>query len=148
MESVKLALMKRIEEAMPEVRIDEDYGQLESQEDQYPVVFPCVLVGMGDTEWLPMANRPGIQQGKTSVTLKLAIDCYDDTSFTSGTYGKVRERRQMDLKLYKTLQRFKSARCATPLVRVKSRDYALPGYVKVFETTYAFTINDNSGQSL
>ena len=24
----------------------------------------------------------------------------------------------------------------------------LPGYVKVFETTYAFTINDNSGQSL
>ena len=72
MESVKLALMKRIEEAMPEVRIDEDYGQLESQEDQYPVVFPCVLVGMGDTEWLPMANRPGIQQGKTSVTLKLS----------------------------------------------------------------------------
>ena len=54
----------------------------------------------------------------------------------------------MDLKLYKTVQRFKSARCATPLVRVKSRDYALPGYVKVFETTYAFTINDNSGQSL
>lgn len=47
MESVKLALMKRIEEAMPEVRIDEDYGQLESQEDQYPVVFPCVLIGMG-----------------------------------------------------------------------------------------------------
>ena len=77
MESVKLALMKRIEEAMPEVRIDEDYGQLESQEDQYPVVFPCVLIGMGDTEWQPMANRPGIQQGKTSVTLKLAIDCYD-----------------------------------------------------------------------
>lgn len=74
MESVKLALMKRIEEAMPEVRIDEDYGQLESQEDQYPVVFPCVLIGMGDTEWQPMASRPGIQQGKTSVTLKLAID--------------------------------------------------------------------------
>ena len=68
MESVKLALMKRIEEAMPEVRIDEDYGQLESQEDQYPVVFPCVLIGMGDTEWQPMASRPGIQQGKTSVT--------------------------------------------------------------------------------
>ena len=85
MESVKLALMKRIEEAMPEVRIDEDYGQLESQEDQYPVVFPCVLVGMGDTEWLPMANRPGIQQGKTSVTLKLAIDCYDDTHVGSTT---------------------------------------------------------------
>ena len=59
MESVKLALMKRIEEAMPEVHIDEDYGQLESQTDQYPVVFPCVLIGMGDTEWQPMANRPG-----------------------------------------------------------------------------------------
>ena len=92
MESVKLALMKRIEEAMPEVRIDEDYGQLESQEDQYPVVFPCVLIGMGDTEWQPMANRPGVQQGKTSVTLKLAIDCYDDTHIGSTTEEDRRAR--------------------------------------------------------
>ena len=59
MESVKLALMKRIEEAMPEVRIDEDYGQLESQEDQYPVVFPCVLIGMGDTDGQPSRNTAG-----------------------------------------------------------------------------------------
>ena len=33
---------------MPELSlIDEDYGQLEmgAEEDQYPVTFPCVLIG-------------------------------------------------------------------------------------------------------
>ena len=118
MESVKLALMKRIEEAMPEVRIDEDYGQLESQEDQYPVVFPCVLIGMGDTEWQPMANRPGVQQGKTSVTLKLAIDCYDDTHIGSTTEEKIAERER------------------------RSAEYALGGGVKVYEVTFEYLVRE------
>ena len=80
--------------------------------------------------------------------MRLAIDCYDDTSFASGTYDKIRERRKLDTRLYKILKRFKGAQNATPLVRIKSRDYALPGYIKVFETTYAFTINDTTGQML
>ena len=34
--------------------IDEDYGQLEALqngEDQYPVTFPCVLIGIPETLW-------------------------------------------------------------------------------------------------
>lgn len=149
MEEIFTNIMERIAGGMPELSlIDEDYGQLEmsAEEDRYPVTFPCVLIGNIDAEWRDQGL--GNQKGAALITVRLAVDCYDDTSFESGTYDKIKDRRQMDLKLYKTLQRFKSARCATPLVRVKSRDYALPGYVKVFETTYAFTINDNSGQSL
>ena len=147
MEEIFINIMERIAGGMPELSlIDEDYGQLEmsAEEDRYPVTFPCVLIGNIDADWRDQGL--GNQKGAALITVRLAVDCYDDTSFESGTYDKIKDRRQMDLKLYKTLQRFKSARCATPLVRVKSRDYALPGYVKVFETTYAFTINDNSGQ--
>jgi hypothetical protein len=149
MDEIFINIMERIAGNMPDLSlIDEDYGQLEmsAEEDKYPVTFPCVLIGNIDADWRDLGL--GNQKGAALITVRLAIDCYDDTSFASGTYDKVRVRRQMDRKLYKVLQRFKSSQCATPLVRVKSRDYALPGYVKVFETTYAFNINDNSGQSL
>lgn len=149
MDEIFINIMERIAGNMPDLSlIDEDYGQLEmsAEEDKYPVTFPCVLIGNIDADWRDLGL--GNQKGAALITVRLAIDCYDDTSFASGTYDKVRVRRQMDRKLYKVLQRFKSSQCATPLVRVKSRDYALPGYIKVFETTYAFNINDNSGQSL
>ena len=48
MEEIFIAIMERIAEKMPELSyIDEDYGQLEmgAEEDQYPVTFPCVLIG-------------------------------------------------------------------------------------------------------
>lgn len=149
MDEIFINIMERIAACMPDLSlIDEDYGQLEmsAEDDSYPVTFPCVLIGNIDADWRDLGL--GNQKGAALITVRLALDCYDDSSFGSGTYDKVRDRRQMDLKLYKTLNRFKSARCATPLVRVKSRDYVLPGYIKVFETSYAFTINDNTGQSL
>lgn len=149
MDEIFINIMERIAACMPDLSlIDEDYGQLEmsAEDDSYPVTFPCVLIGNIEADWRDLGL--GNQKGTALITVRLAIDCYDDSSFGSGTYDKVRRRRQWDLKLYKTLNRFKSARCATPLVRVKSRDYVLPGYIKVFETSYAFTINDNTGQSL
>lgn len=149
MDEIFINIMERIAGSMPEISlIDEDYGQLEmsAEEDHNPVTFPCVLIGNIDIDWRDQGL--GNQKGAATITVRLAIDCYDDTSFASGTYDKIKERLQMDQKLYKTLQRFKSAQCATPLVRVKSRDYVLPRYIKVFERTYAFNINDNSGQSL
>ena len=76
--------------------------------------------------------------------MRLAIDCYHDTSHASGTYEKVRERQQNANKLYQTLQCLQCSENASPLVREKSREYALPGYIKVFETTFSFTLHDES----
>lgn len=142
MESVKLALMKRIKEAMPEAYIDEDYGQLESQEDQYPVVFPCVLIGMGDTEWQQMANRPAIQQGKTSVTLKLAIDCYDDTHVGSTTEDKIAEREQMAGRLFRAAQGMRLSQKMTELDRRRSTEYTLGDGIKVYEVTFEYLVRE------
>ncbi len=116
MEEIFINIMKRVATLMPELLlVDEDYGQLEmsAEEDHYPVTFPCVLIGGIDTDWRDQGL--GSQKGAALITLRLAVDCYDDTSFASGTYDKVKERRQLDQKLYKTLNRFKSTQCATPL---------------------------------
>ena len=140
MESVKLALMNRIKEEMPEVYIDEDYGQLESQDDQYPVVFPCVLISTGDTEWTSMANRLSIQRGHASVKLKLAINCYDDTHIGSTTEGKITEREQTVERLVKAIQGVKVLPRTTELDRKRSSDYTLGGGIKVYEETFEYHV--------
>lgn len=145
MEEIFIAIMEHIAETMPELSyIDEDYGQLEPTEDQdsYPVTFPCVLIGNTESDWNDIGY--GVQKSKSLVTVRLAIDCYDDTHYTSGTYQKVRERQLKAKELYKTLQGFQCAEEATPLVRVKSRDYSLPGNIKVYETMFSFTLHDES----
>ena len=140
MESVKLALMKRIKEAMPEAYIDEDYGQLESQDDQYPIVFPCVLISAGDTEWKSMANQPSIQRGHASVKLKLAINCYDDTHIGSTTEDKIDEREQKVGRLVKAIQGVRVSSRTTALDRQHSSDYTLGGGIKVYEETFEYYV--------
>lgn len=145
MEEIFIAIMEQIAREMPELSlIDEDYGQLEmgAEEDHYPVTFPCVLIGNTDSNWNDLGY--GAQNSESLITVRLAIDCYDDTSYASGTYDKARGRQQMANKLYKVLQCLKCSENASPLVREKSRDYALPGCIKVFETTYSFTLHDES----
>lgn len=145
MEEIFIAIMEHIAETMPELSyIDEDYGQLEPTEDQdsYPVTFPCVLIGNTESDWNDIGY--GVQKSESLVTVRLAIDCYDDTHYTSGTYQKVRERQLEAKELYKALQGFQCAEEATPLVRVKSRDYSLPGNIKVYETMFSFTLHDES----
>lgn len=145
MEEIFIAIMEHIAETMPELSyIDEDYGQLEPTEyqDSYPVTFPCVLIGNTESDWNDIGY--GVQKSESLVTVRLAIDCYDDTHYTSSTYRKVRERQLKAKELYKALQGFQCAEEATPLVRVKSRDYSLPGNIKVYETMFSFTLHDES----
>ena len=93
MDEIFIAIMEQIAQEMPELSlIDEDYGQLEmgAEEDQYPVTFPCVLIGNTNSDWHDLGY--GAQKSESALTVRLAIDCYDDTSYASGTYDKVRER--------------------------------------------------------
>lgn len=145
MEEIFIAIMERIAKMMPELSyIDEDYGQLEltEEQDSYPVTFPCVLIGNAESDWNDIGY--GVQKSQSLVTVRLAIDCYDDTHYTSGTYQKVRERMLKAKELYEALQEFQCTEEASPLVRVKSRDYSLPGNIKVYETMFSFTLHDES----
>lgn len=145
METIFLEIEERIANQMPELSlIDEDYGQLEvNAEDGYPVTFPCVLIGNIEIDWDNQGAN--VQKGAALVTVRLAIDCYHDTHYTSGTAHYVQERLAMNQKLYLALQGFmKGRREVSSLVRKKSRDYSLSGAIKVYETTFRFDIHDSS----
>ncbi len=147
MEELYIAILERIKNEMPEIAyIDEDYGQLEGtdseNEDFYPVMFPCVLVGNTEADWKDIGM--GTQAGEITLTVRLGIDCYHDTHIGSGTTGRIKERMEMAGKLYRTLQNFQFCRNMDELVRVKSRDYTLPGNIKVYEFVFSFSYRDES----
>lgn len=145
MGDIFIAIMERIASEMPFLSlIDEDYGQLEGRGDMdtYPVTLPAVLIGYAESDWKDLGM--GVQKSESLIIVRLAVDCYDDTHYTSGTYEKVRERGAMAGKLYCALQEYKCAENASPLIRVKSRDYSLPGNIKVYETAFSFSLHDES----
>jgi hypothetical protein len=149
MEEILIAILNRIQEKVAGLSlIDEDTGQIDlldsEQQDTYPVTFPCVLVGNTDINWTDIGL--GVQKGDVQMTVKLAIDCYDDTHIGSGTTEKIRERQQLSTEVYKALQGFRLNRYMAPMVRVKSRDYTLPGNVKVYEKIFKFYYHDESAK--
>jgi hypothetical protein len=148
MEEILIAILNRIREHAPCLSlVDEDAGQLEALqngEDTYPVTFPCVLVGNTDVNWTEIGL--GVQKGETQLTVRLAIDCYDDTHIGSGTTDKIRERQQLSTEIYKSIQGFRINRNMSAMARVKSRDYTLPGNVKVYEKVFKFWYHDESAK--
>jgi len=144
METLFNDIQKRIADRIEGLSlIDEDYGQLEAietEEDTYPVTFPCVLISAPDVEWTTNLGG-GSQRGNCTVTVRLAIDCYDDTHVGSGTEKKAAERMRLAARVHCALQCLVSENC-TPLMRKTSRNYSRPHAVKVYETTYICWIND------
>ena len=144
MEDLYINILERLGAEVPELSlIDEDYGQLEMDEatDHNPVTYPCTLIGYSDISWSDITGSTA-QRGQAQLTVRTALDCYADTSLASGTYDAVRYRQQFAAKVHRALQKFKAADNATALTRVRSREYVLPGGIKVFEATYTFRLTD------
>lgn len=143
MEQIFISILELISREMPELSlVDEDCGQLETEEDTYPVTFPCALVGNMEADWDDIGM--GVQKGVVTLTVRLAIDCYDDTHLGSGTAGKVVERLRMAKRLYAALQCSTHSQDMGPMYRIKSRYYSRPGMVKVYEFIFQFEVHDDS----
>ena len=143
MEQLFNDIQKRIAENFPELSlVDEDYGQLEAietNEDTYPVTFPCVLISPAEVEWTNLGG--GSQRGNCTITVRLAIDCYDDTHYGSTTEDKAIERMKLSTNIHRKLQGFASG-SNSPLIRRKTLNYSRPHAVKVYEHQYNLTVND------
>lgn len=90
----------------------------------------------------------GWAAGHGIFSVRLAVDCYDDTHYGSGTESKVAERLLMANRVYAALQGFRPNNSMTALVRTKSRFYSLPAGVKAYEYTFSFRIHDDSAREL
>lgn len=124
--------------------IDEDCGQLEdlaSGTDRYPVTFPCVLIGIPETAWETLKGN--LQHGKTTVVIRLAFDCYDDTHYGSTQEQHAAERMALARQLNSALHGWRFDGCATVLLRRASRQFSLPGCIKVYEMEYTTTVHDS-----
>lgn len=147
MESIIEHLVKHIGDSMPEMKVvDEDYGQLEmldqESRDSYPLVFPAVLIDAPDVQW---DNISGLsQKGLATVRVKLCIDCYDDTHYSSGTVEKISEREVMRKALHGFLQGYRSDGHSA-LVRTSSRFYTFSHGIKVYEATYNLEVTEMIG---
>ena len=122
--------------------IDEDYGQLEAietDEDTYPVTFPCVLISMPEVDWKQLGGAS--QQGNCTVAIRVAIDCYHDTHSGSGTELEAIERMKFARSIHREVQCFRSGD-SSPLIRKTSRNYSRPHAIKVYETVYTCVVND------
>jgi hypothetical protein len=143
MEEVIFNIMQLLQAAMPGLSlIDEDYGQLETEEDTYPVTFPCVLIGNNETDWQTLSNNA--QRGDVSLTVRLAIDCYDDTRMGSNTEELIASRLKFAAKVYTSLQGQRVSVSATKLNRTKSRSYGIAHGIKVYDTMFSFRFMDES----
>lgn len=140
MEDLFNLIQTAIAEKMPFLTlVDEDYGQLQTNEDTYPVTFPCVLINMEDIRWETITED--YQRETASIVIRLCIDCYDDTHYTSGTAGKVADRITMFKQLHDIVRSLEPAN-ALPLERQSSRWFSLPGAIKVYESTYETIIDE------
>ena len=150
METLFLSIQNRIAESMPELAlVDEDYGQLTTDEDHDPVLFPCALIQIEEIDWQELGGDK--QKGTVNIRVKLAIDCYDNTRYTSGTAHLAGERMLMYKKMHRQLNHFRGGilkddngeiidKHYMPLKRLKSVFYSLPGGVKVYEAIYTCII--------
>ncbi len=128
--------------------IDEDCGQLEtlaSGEDQYPVTFPCVLIGVPEVKWETLISNA--QKGSLILTIRLAFDCYDDTHYGSTQEQLAAWRLQQSKKLNDSLHGWRFDGCATVMARTFSRQFSLPGGIKVYEHQYSTTVIDEIVQN-
>lgn len=144
MEEIIENIVELVGGSMPELRlVDEDYGQLEAaaggDRDTYPLTCPAVLIDAPNTDWSNIAGTS--QKGLATVRVRLVIDCYDDTHYTSGTTGRIRERAELRRKLFDILQGHR-VDSHSALIRTSSRFYNLEHLLKVYEENFTVEVTE------
>lgn len=140
MEHLFNTIQTAIAEGMPELTlVDEDYGQLQTEEDTYPVTFPCALISLPGIDWQTITDD--YQRGTVTIVVKLCLDCHDDTHYTSGTSHKAAERITRFKQLH-DIVRLLEPENTTPPERTSSRWYSIAGGFKVYESTYECIVEE------
>ncbi len=139
MEQLLLFLMQTIFQQfqLENLVIDEDCGQLDAIAqglDQYPVTFPCVL--LGDSEVVFRDVKEPAQRGTLTMTVRLAFDVYDDTRLGSGQEQSIADRLEANTRLTEILNGLQLPDSRDRLHRTLFRSYSMPHGVKVYETIY------------
>lgn len=142
MEILLYDILKKLELESPSLGlsyVDEDFGQLEMLDEEgnltYPLTFPSVLCSVQGVTWSD--NEELRQEGAATVSVKLLIDCYDDTHAGSTQIDKIIERSELNRDVTKMLHGMRILDNTSMLTRVSSQSYNATHLIKVYETTYS-----------
>ena len=136
-----IALCDLLEAQVPEVRwIDADEGQINSQNNRPPVVFPCVLIDMT----YPQTEALNAQSEKIRVqfSLRIAFEGYGQTSSVAPEEVRERALERLDIleKIHRTLQWWSYERQINPLRRqrviTERRQDGLKVYNMIYESAF------------
>jgi len=131
MEEIYLKVLQALQELTDIALVDEDYGQLETDDDTYPLSYPALLIGELQAEWRNK-GMAGMTADISFIT-RLAIDCYDDTHRGSTTEELIAERQQMAQQVADKLQGLRISDDIGRLTRIRSRHYTLRSGIKIYE---------------
>ena len=129
------AILARLQDQAPELKyIDLDKGQLEFEKP--PVVYPCALIGIQ----LPNIEQLSRYKQRCSalVTIRLATDKVAATASSTPAAQRLEALAYFDLetKVFKALQGFKTANLHSELERQTVREERRPG-LKVIAVPYS-----------
>ena len=146
MESLLVNLINKVAGELSWARtVDEDYGQLESLDDEnidmYPLTFPAVLIDLPGTEWSDAGDLS--QRGVCEVRVRLAIDCYDDTHAGSQTTDRIMQREEKRKALHALLQGYRVS-SEGALIRTRSKFFTFNHGIKVYEATYTCATSETT----
>lgn len=153
MEKIFTAIQTAIAEKYKFVKnnVEEDYGQLEmlyqdgEENDTYPVTFPLVLIDFKKVDWTSLgATGTPVQTGNAIIDIKLVMDCYDDTHYTSGTAEKAVERMQHVHELHSLLQGMMIERYGI-MNRTESTFETLRKGIKMYTMRYILKVEEKNG---
>ena len=139
MEKLYLDIMNHLSQIEEISTIAEDYGQLESGEDGYPITFPAILISTPNASWENYGGRA--QTGRVTIEVKLAIDCYDDTQYSSTTEEDAENRINLYNRIHWLLQGFRPG-TASGLIRTQSQFFSLPHGIKCYSGSYTCEVID------
>ncbi len=99
------SILTQITNKVPEILwIDEECGQLEFPEKEYPVQFPCILIDIQSIDWTTLGM--GTQTGNTLIRLRVCFDIYEDTHKDAPDMDTALTRLKLLNKIHKNIHTF------------------------------------------
>lgn len=143
MEQLMNDLLRQIADKMGNLVqvVDEDYGQLDALkngEETYAVTFPCVLVGVPETNWESL--NADTQRGLLTISVRLAVNCGVQIPEGSSAAEQAAQRNGWVEELNDAVQGWQFDGCQSAARRTRSVQTAMPGNVKVYEQQYDITV--------
>ena len=99
------SVLTQLSSNVPElVWIDEETGQLEFEEENYPVTFPACLIDIQQIDWETRGKQN--QEGDAIIVFRIAFDIYEDTHKDSPDMDIALNRLKLLNKIHSFLQGF------------------------------------------